>query len=566
MAARWSRPGRRGSAAGSLTAARRALGVGALAAVVSTFPACAYLNTFYNAEQAYEQGLRLRSAGAPADRDSLSSEARAAFERAAEKSAIVLARHGDSGYADDALFLLAQSLHELGSHADAAETFRRYVQSFPDGEEAARARLGLVRSERLLGDPEAALVVLAPLLEEGTEGVEPAEVLYEKALIEQETGAHRAALETFRQLLASYPDYARDRAIALRFADAELEAGEIDAALEAYEAFRDRAGNPVESQQVALRVARALTLAGRRPDALAAYGEALGAELPDSVAAGVHAERGDLYAADSSWADAETEYRRAAELAPGSAAAARATLQRGRIAWQVRGQRAAALEILLDAFLHAPLSVHGDSARAEARALARVLHYERLAGGEVVSAIGDSALARSTALYRLGEEVLDAESDPARAATVFARLAERYPGSPWRPRALLAAGLLQVRSGAQSAGEAALRVLIAEHPDTSEADSARRALGLPVAERPGDFYAVGSELATLAAALPEAEDPMERIIDQLDRYADRTPASPARRERPAETGRRVPPDPDRPGSQGTEPPLPIDDEVGEVTP
>lgn len=537
---------------------------------MSSFPGCAYLNTFYNAEQAYEEGLRFRSVGAPTDRDSLSSEARAAFERAAEKSAIVLARHGDSGYADDALFLLAQSLHQLGSHSDAAETYRRYLLSFPDGEEAARARLGLVRSERLLGDPQAALAGLAPLLEEGPEGVEPAEVLYEKALIEQETGSHRAAVETFRELLASYPDYARDRAIALRFADAELEAGEIDAAIEAYEAFRDRAGNPVESQQVALRVARALTLADRRSDALAAYGEALGAELPDSAAAGVHADRGDLYAADSSWADAETEYRRAAELAPGSAAAARATLHRGRIAWRVRGQRAAALEILLDAFLHAPLSFHGDSARAEARALARILHYERLAGGEeVVSAIGDSALARSTALYRLGEEILDAESDPARAAAVFARLAERYPGSPWRPRALLAAGLLQVRDGTQSAGEAALRALIAEHPDTSEADSARRALGLPVAERPGDFYAAGSELATLAAALPDFADPMERIIDQLDRYADRTPASPAsaQTERPgAETGRQVPPDPDRPASQGKEPPLPIDAEVGEVTP
>lgn len=453
--------------------------------------------------------------------DSLSAAARAAFQRAAEKSAIVLARHSDSKYADDALLLLGKSLYRLGSYGDAAAAFRRYITTFPDGDDLAQARLGLVRSERRGGQLQAAEAALAPLLEAG-EGVDRAEVLHEKGLIELEAGADRYAAATFRELLEGHPEFAREQSVALQFADAHLAAGEFAAALEGYAALRDRAGEPSVRREVGLRVARALALAGRRADAIATYDGIVAAGAGDSLAAWIHAQRGDLFAVDSAWGEAETAYARTAELAPGTALAGRATLSRGRIAWRVRDEREPALDILLDAFLHAPVSAWGDSARAEARALNRVLHYERLAGGRLtVAGLDDPALARSTALYRMAEEMLDAEADPVAAAAVFQRLAVEYPTSPWRPRALLAAGLLQRRNGANAAGEAPLQALIAAYSDTPEADSARRTLGLPVPDRAADFYAGSAELAGLAAALPDPEDPMLRIVDQLDRYAER---------------------------------------------
>ncbi|MGH9266513.1 MAG: tetratricopeptide repeat protein, partial [Acidimicrobiales bacterium] len=222
------------------------------------------------------------------------------------------------------------------------------------------------------------------------------------------------------------------------------------------------------------------------------------------------------------------------------------------------GRRQEALEILLDAFLHAPTSAFADSARAEARALAEVIHFEQLAeGDQVVAVIGDPDLARSTALYRLAEEVLDAESDPASAADLFRRLAETYPESPWRPRALLAVGMLGRAPGSAGGGETALRSVVELYPDTPEADSARRILGDSLPVRPAGFYAASPDLASLAAALPEPEDPMVRITDQLDRYA----AAREERERAdlrsaagrgREGGQLRPPterEPDRPGSQ-----------------
>ena len=516
MAGGWSPPGR---------PARRLLPL--LALLAANLAGCAYLNTFYNAERAYEEGVRIQSAGgaslaAASSGDSLAAAARSAFQRAAEKSAIVLARHPDSKYADDALLLLGRSLQQLGSHVDAAAAFRRYLTNFPDGDDAGRARLGLVESERLAGQLQAAEAALAPLLAASDEGADPAEVLHEKGLIELELGAYDEAATTFRRLLEDHPRFAEDRDIALQFADAHLAAGEFAAALEGYGSLRQEAGDPSVRREVGLRIARAQALTGQRSDAIATYDSVLTAGVPDTLAARIHSERGDLFAADSSWTEAEAAYRRASELAPGTDVASRATLRRGRIAWQVREDRQHALDVLLDAFLHAPVSAWGDSARAESRALARVIHYERLAGRSgAVAGIDDPALARSTALYRLGEELLEAESDPIAAAAVFGRLADEYTASPWRPRALLAAGLLQRNHGQDLAGEARLLVLIAEHPDTPEADSARRALDLPLPERGADFYAAPPDLAALAAALPDAEDPMATIVDQLDRYASR---------------------------------------------
>lgn len=517
---------------------------------------CGYVNTFYNAERAYEEGVRLSAAS----RDSLPTPARESFERAAEKSGIILARYADSRYADDALLLLGKSLARLGRHDDAAAAFRRYLDRFPERDGVTDARLGMARSERLRGDHQAARFALAPLLqsEEGSSDL-PAEILYERAMVDLATGDHAPAVDGFREILERHPEFARQHRVALAFAEAELAAEEYDAALEAYAAYRENAEDVAARREVALRVARALALADRRTEALSTYDEILSDRLADTLAARLHEERGEILAAEGRMAEAEAAYGRVAELAPGTEVAARATLLRGRIVWREGGRRQEALEILLDAFLHAPTTAFADSARAEARDLARVIHFERLAAGQhVVAEIDDPDLARSTALYRLAEEVLDAESDPVSAAELFRRLAERYPESPWRPRALLAVGMLERSTGDVSAGASALRSLIDAYPDTPEADSARRILGDSLPERAADFYTPPPTLLSLADALPAVEDPMLRIADQLDRYAAAREQresddirSAARRGR--EGGRVRPPPAEEPGLPGSQP-------------
>ncbi|HEY7471160.1 MAG TPA: tetratricopeptide repeat protein [Gemmatimonadota bacterium] len=457
--------------------------------------------------------------------DSLPGPAREAFQTAAEKSAIVLERYPDSDYVDDALFLMAESLFRMGSWVDAAASYERYATRFPDGERAGDARLGWARSERRIGDYAAAEAALAPLLASASGGSDatPSDVSYEQAMILLGTGQRERAMETYRRLLAKNPAFARDRELTLEFADAELAAGEYESALAAYGALAEAVSDPLLEREIEIRTARALTLERRDAEALGVYDRVLSGAIGDSLAAEIEVERGEILEGRGEWDAASQAYLHVAELAPGTPAASRATLHRGRIVWKVEDRREEALDVLLDAFIHSPGSAWGDSARTESREVARMLHFERIAAGEVpVPQIEDAGLARSTAMYRLAEEVLEVEGDPEAAAEMFWQLVERFPASPWRPWAMLASGKLLRRGGAAS-GEGATRLtsLIAQYPDHQAADSARRDLGLEVPERTGDFYAADPTLAVLAQVLPPAGDPMLGIEDQMNRYGAR---------------------------------------------
>ena len=435
----------------------------------------------------------------------------------------MLERYPESDYVDDALYLMGESFYRMGNWADAAASYERYVTRFPEGERAGVSRLGWARSERRLGDTAAAAAALAPILEQPAPGVPESEVIYEHALILLATGRREQAAETYDRLLAEHPEFARDRELTLEFADAQLAAGEYEGALSAYRSLAAATIEPQYRRTIEIRAARALALEGRETEALEAYGRVLGATIPDSLAAEVEVERGAILESREEWDAAEEAYLRVAELAPGSATASRATLQRGRIVWRVRGEREAALDVLLDAFIHSPVSAWGDSARNESRAVARLLHYERIADGEVpVPQIEGEGLARSTAMYRLAEEVLEVERDREAAAELFWQLAERYPDSPWRPYAMLASGKL-LADGEESIGTGVARMLslIERFPDHPASDSARREMGFDIPARPGDFYAGDPTLAVLTRVLPPASDPMLGIEDQMNRYGVR---------------------------------------------
>jgi hypothetical protein len=141
-----------------------------------------------------------------------------------------------------------------------------------------------------------------------------------------------------------------------------------------------------------------------------------------------------------------------------------------------------------------------------------------------VPQIEGEGLARSTALYRLAEEILEIERDREAAAEMFWQLAERFPDSPWRPWAMLASGKLLREAeddGAVGTGIGRLLGLIETYPDHPAADSARRDLAFDVPARPGDFYVTDPQLVVLTRVLPPAGDPMLEIEDQMNRYGGR---------------------------------------------
>lgn len=114
----------------------------------------AYYNTFYNAQKAFNEGVRSLKAqqAQPVDLTTYltlfgppqRTANAASFNKAIEKSAEVVRRHPQSKWADDALMLIGKSYYYLGNYAGAAQKFREVIAL--GGTQALAARFWLARA------------------------------------------------------------------------------------------------------------------------------------------------------------------------------------------------------------------------------------------------------------------------------------------------------------------------------------------------------------------------------------------------------------------------------------
>jgi TolA-binding protein len=113
----------------------------------------AYYNKFYNAQQAFEDGIEsVQEAERPIDRTVYlpvfpvpdPSGSASSFEEAVRKSAGVLRKHPNSRWVDDALLIIGKSYFYQGNYAGAAQKFREML-ALEEGRKS-EARLWLART------------------------------------------------------------------------------------------------------------------------------------------------------------------------------------------------------------------------------------------------------------------------------------------------------------------------------------------------------------------------------------------------------------------------------------
>ncbi len=123
-----------------------------LTAVVTLFSACAYYNTFYNAEQYYEKGekLRLEKTG-----ESLPPMALDAYGKVAEKCQYVLDKYPNSRYYPEALFLKGKAHFHRKEFRIAEIVFNQYLEQFKLDQLEVEYWLALCKWK--LGKPQPAL-------------------------------------------------------------------------------------------------------------------------------------------------------------------------------------------------------------------------------------------------------------------------------------------------------------------------------------------------------------------------------------------------------------------------
>jgi outer membrane protein OmpA-like peptidoglycan-associated protein/TolA-binding protein len=434
-----------------------------LAAVVLLGGGCAYYNTFYNARASYREGLNLKA-------QNQNTQAKAKFDKAIEKSALVIKQWPKSRWVDDALFLVGASYYQEGQYAKAVRHFDQLSLAFPNSGFVPEGEL--YRGLALLADKQygTARVTLDAVRQKYPKFADVAAYNLAKSFtdrkeLERGTDSLAAFIERFPKsrfrrpavkLLADgsftlkryadaekwYAFYARlstdpkERALArLKIAACRYEQGKYQ---EAVVEVTDVLGRyPELDDEANLLLGKALTETGRQMDALAVWVKVRGTGDFGAEAAfriGKHHEEGAEF--DKARAYYDTAKTRRVDSDYGVLAVKRLAL--------------------LDAL----------SARTTGKRT------------------GGDSLTPAEAMFLVAEVNNLNLGDFDKAMDLYQKVYDSFPGTDWAAKALFAkAWITRNTKNDTAAAEPMLRQVIAEYPETEYADESRRWLGLPVPKR-----------------------------------------------------------------------------------
>ena len=250
----------------------------------------AYYNTFHNATEAFEKGLKsVNQSESEISRaryisvfpEVQASSGQSSFEKAIQKSAEVLREHPNSRWVDDALLLIGRSRYYQQNYVGAAQKFREVIALA--GEREGEARFRLVQTLLAAGRyPEAAEALRAALNTKANPGPWTARMRLARGQLQ----IRREEWEEAKQALArgldgseSLPDKVRARGAFLLGQVHET----LDSFDEAQAAYRQASGHsPSYQLEFASRLA-AIEMQGRSGDPEGALGRLESLEREDDT-------------------------------------------------------------------------------------------------------------------------------------------------------------------------------------------------------------------------------------------------------------------------------------------
>lgn len=165
---------------------------------------CVYFNTFYNAQKAYDQAIRMREKRmdkSPDDSILVSSEEKLKLERSIAKSSKVLELYPDKKkYQPKALFLIGESYMAMGEYAKAILKYDELHRFYPDAKEKHVAEFHRAKCLFLNGQYPFARTALEKVLAGGREEFQE-EALEYLAQLEVKNNSPALALEIYERLL-----------------------------------------------------------------------------------------------------------------------------------------------------------------------------------------------------------------------------------------------------------------------------------------------------------------------------------------------------------------------------
>jgi len=121
---------------------------------IATMNSCAYYNTFYNAQQYFEEAVKEHK---KAKDDKMPVALRKKFDSAIEKANKVIIEYPDSKWADDALYIIALSYYYKGDYIGAKKKFEGFIIQYPWSDLLPEIEIYYGRNLWKMGEHELAL-------------------------------------------------------------------------------------------------------------------------------------------------------------------------------------------------------------------------------------------------------------------------------------------------------------------------------------------------------------------------------------------------------------------------
>ncbi len=193
---------------------------------------------------------------------------RGAHKEAAELYRQVLYRYPFSPFASRSRLEVAFAELASGNVFDALNNFRVYERTYPDGDNAYRARYGIAKCLLRIGKAEQAVSALQELLAEKLPEAVEADIQMELARFNHDSGDSYAAIKHYKKAL-SYKGLAHRRDALVRLGGLNFDSRIYDEAAKAYEQALELSRTRQDSSDAMVKLITSLTMNGqdRKADA-----------------------------------------------------------------------------------------------------------------------------------------------------------------------------------------------------------------------------------------------------------------------------------------------------------
>lgn len=511
-----------------------------LASVALVFVvSCAYYNIFWMAESDYEKAVELGGYDFldPFDQPQLQSDSERLITSTIERCGKLLLLHPNSGWVDDALFIMGNCFVIKGQHQNALRKYDEILQLYSDSEFVPMARY--MKAYTLLrdGSIQQGITILEGLRSESKskEVRERSVFLLGRTAVEQNNCSR--AISFFETYMAEYPDGENVNRVRLNLAACLLREGKADRVVGVLEPLARKQG--AVGLEASLRMGEAYREMGENDRAIEIFTWLTERAVEDTVRARAMMETARTMVARREAEEAVAILDEAAEIATMSNKALQDEIVFTKA--RVQEQHLQDFGAAIGAYdqIGKSQTEYGKMAGERSAALKDVQKFT----GALQDTLPDSPEEEAEYRFMLGETYLDDLGLREEAFEQFKTVADSLPESGFGPQAILrTASMLEAKE--DTLADVYYRKVIEMSPGSVYANFARSRLDLPLVNVEIKKPVVWEEGHVVGPALPGAPaDSIQFVGPQLPSPPEpgRVPPDTTMRERrspPDSLGRR----------------------------